>query len=1135
MTHRIDLLLPNGRTFFLPLDQDLKGSDVTDLLTNFELENYVICRNAQQGNQYEILYSSDPEKIKPSESITTVFTETLLTNYFISDRNVTSKQQRMPIYVFDIDEFKEQNSIISAVIPLSSFAHKHPRVILKVKLPTDLCINVESKVSKTVGSIQKQLYEQLVTLYGEQNVRHSKAYRLGTMKGEYPSHKLKLAECPEMLNAIKLQQQDFSKPQFVLMQISAETDFTKAAKEYTTDLELKPIIQTPEVLSFNSSFSELRKEIESARTSRLEAEPLLARMRLNSSDPPLTTCRKKNVPIKVDTRFVALSAEATSISMAIPFDTTATKAIIDLFAKMQEHQGIGKDLDPNNYALTLQGTDEVVAGDFPIQSFVCVRQFLLSVTPFMNFLLVDKLQLTQQIREKELSYSALPEPQPEQLYRPISLDQPLKPSFEIMGGFPHSIAKESFSIFIGGCFNIPDDLAVSIYVIRAVIIHGSNELTTAVLTRPSLGGTSVAWNEMLNLSLQIQQIPRAARVAITLHNYEKYGSKQSAIATINIPVFNYDGWYNSGVNFRSMWNKKDTDPLLTTCQCEEESATRILFEIPQYIYPIAHITPPAPQGSRNVAMSVRVTAQQKVAVDNIRKKHFDPLKKLSTDDKNALYRYRNDLSDISSFLPLVLSSIDYTLPTQVHEIPSILSKWAKPTPSEALSLLDSEYADHRVRAYAVQCLEELSDDEIMLYMLQLVQALKYEMYDDSPLCRFLFRRGLAEPKFLGHQLFWQLISEAHISHIRRRFSSFVVNFLYGSGIYRDELLKGYKFTQELVRLNQRLCKLSHAEATEPFREALKNIDLPNEFHLPMDPRLVVDSFIVEKCKVMNSKKKPFWLTFHNAAPFSTEPIRVLFKVGDDLRQDQLTLQVMRVMEHLWRKEGIDLHMRCYGVLPTGFNQGFIEVVPNAITEQALQQEKGTFAGVWDTSTITDYLCKVNQTTQNQQLARTNFMYSSAGYAVATCVLGIADRHPGNIMLQTDGHFLHIDFGHFLGNFKTKLGYQRENAPFHFSPACANVLGDVDGEMFKEFRELCGKALNILRHNSKLLCTLLMLMLGTGIPELQKAEDIRYMTDMMFLDKTDSEARIEFDRLTDLSLDSTRTKLNNLFHNIAVSD
>ena len=45
-----------------------------------------------------------------------------------------------------------------------------------------------------------------------------------------------------------------------------------------------------------------------------------------------------------------------------------------------------------------------------------------------------------------------------------------------------------------------------------------------------------------------------------------------------------------------------------------------------------------------------------------------------------------------------------------------------------------------------------------------------------------------------------------------------------------------------------------------------------------------------KCKVMSSKKRPFWLTFKNHAPRG-RPHIVLFKTGDDLRQDQLTLQV----------------------------------------------------------------------------------------------------------------------------------------------------------------------------------------------------------------------------------------------------
>jgi phosphatidylinositol-4,5-bisphosphate 3-kinase len=374
--------------------------------------------------------------------------------------------------------------------------------------------------------------------------------------------------------------------------------------------------------------------------------------------------------------------------------------------------------------------------------------------------------------------------------------------------------------------------------------------------------------------------------------------------------------------------------------------------------------------------------------------------------------------------------------------------------------------------------------------------------------------------------------------------------VYGIGSSREELLKGYKFTQQLVELNKRLGHLDFSAATAPFREALAHIEIPQEFHLPMDPRLVVDSFIIEKCKVMNSKKKPFWLTFRNSSIFATEPVMTMFKVGDDLRQDQLTLQLMKVMESLWRKNGADFHMRCYGVLPTGFEQGFIEVVPNAVTESELQKERGTISGVWATDLFTKYLQKHNAEGALGNAKRI-FRASSAGYAVATSVLGVADRHPGNIMVQHDGHFFHIDFGHFLGNWKVKYGVKREDGSFHCSPACAQTIGEPDqprpgdtpgkksvddpkklaeGEGRKQFEELAITALEILRKNSKLLITLFLLMLGTGIPELRVPEDILYIKKKLYMDMTSEQAAAEFEQLIRDSIASTVTKLNNLVHN-----
>lgn len=109
--------------------------------------------------------------------------------------------------------------------------------------------------------------------------------------------------------------------------------------------------------------------------------------------------------------------------------------------------------------------------------------------------------------------------------------------------------------------------------------------------------------------------------------------------------------------------------------------------------------------------------------------------------------------------------------------------------------------------------------------------------------------------------------------------------------------------------------------------------------------------------------------------------------------------------------------------------------------------------------------------------------------MATFILGIGDRNPDNIMVNEDGNIFHIDFGHFLGHFKKKFGINRERVPFVLTEDFLYVISKgvenpTKSKDFQLFQELCGRAYLALRRHSNLLITLFMMMLPTGIPELQ---------------------------------------------------
>jgi phosphatidylinositol-4,5-bisphosphate 3-kinase catalytic subunit alpha/beta/delta len=511
----------------------------------------------------------------------------------------------------------------------------------------------------------------------------------------------------------------------------------------------------------------------------------------------------------------------------------------------------------------------------------------------------------------------------------------------------------------------------------------------------------------------------------------------------------------------------------------------------------------------------------------------DPLEELSKEEKRILFICRDHYKSLPLALPLFLKSIDWTRPLQVSEAHKFLNIWSAMEPEDAMALLNADYADENVRLYATRRISQLSDDDFALYMPQLIQALSFESSHFSSLGEMLLQRALKNPHHIGHVFFWALRSQLHVKATSERFGLLLEQFVMLCGSYRHELLKELTIVELYSELGEKLATKDSFQEREKYLRVMidENKERAQKIStIPVDSSMEVSGPRTDKCKVMDSKKMPLWLTMINSET-SAGYIPVIFKVGDDLRQDILTLQMIRVMDTIWLENGLDLRMKPYQVVATGDQSGIIEVVMNSETTAEIQKQYGGTLGALKKNTLKDFLVEHNPGDEQYEKALDNFTRSCAGYCVATYILGIADRHNGNIMMTKTGHLFHIDFGHFLGNFKTKLGIQRERSKFVFTEEMVYVMGGKDSEGFNVFKDFCCKAYNYIRKHGKRLINLFMLMITAGMPELKNKEEIKYLREMLSLKLTEMEADIKFNAEIQNALNNTFRRIDNFIHNL----
>ncbi|KAJ2643661.1 Phosphatidylinositol 4-kinase pik1alpha (PI4-kinase)(PtdIns-4-kinase), partial [Coemansia sp. RSA 1694] len=207
-------------------------------------------------------------------------------------------------------------------------------------------------------------------------------------------------------------------------------------------------------------------------------------------------------------------------------------------------------------------------------------------------------------------------------------------------------------------------------------------------------------------------------------------------------------------------------------------------------------------------------------------------------------------------------------------------------------------------------------------------------------------------------------------------------------------------------------------------------------------------------------------------------LSVIVKEGADLRQEQLALQLIREMQRIWQREHIDVFVQYYRIMVTGEGCGLMETITNTVSVHSIKKEfYSRNAGyVGPPYTLYSYFVTSYGTPDTQRFrdAQDNFMRSLVSYSLITYVLQIRDRHNGNILLDTAGHIIHIDFGFMLYNSPGSVGF--EQAPFKFPMEYVDILGGRESAKFAEFRQLLTKAFLGLRKHADNVCLLVEMML-----------------------------------------------------------
>ncbi|KAK7736260.1 Phosphatidylinositol 4-kinase pik1alpha (PI4-kinase)(PtdIns-4-kinase) [Cytospora paraplurivora] len=213
-------------------------------------------------------------------------------------------------------------------------------------------------------------------------------------------------------------------------------------------------------------------------------------------------------------------------------------------------------------------------------------------------------------------------------------------------------------------------------------------------------------------------------------------------------------------------------------------------------------------------------------------------------------------------------------------------------------------------------------------------------------------------------------------------------------------------------------------------------------------------------------------------------VSVIVKTGADLRQEAFACQLIDVCDKIWANAGVGVWVKVMRILVTGESSGLVETITNGVSLHSIKRSL-TLGSIESgqnprrrIATLKDHFVKAFGPPDSEAYKHgvDAFKRSLAAYSVISYILQLKDRHNGNVLIDNEGHIVHIDFGFMLSNSPGSVGF--EAAPFKLTHEYVEVLGGIGSPEWLDFKRLCKQAFQALRRSADNIVDLVAMM-GRG--------------------------------------------------------